>query len=296
MKIVIAGGSGFLGRALQQHFATQSHELILLNRSPRAANEIAWDGKNQGDWSSVIDGADVLINLTGKPVDCRYTEANKAAIVSSRTDSTKALQEAVNRAGHKPEVWINASSATIYIHAETRQMNEYTGTIGDDFSMNVCKDWEAEFFKENNTGTRKVAIRTSFVLGNEGGAYPKLKRLTQAFLGGSQGNGRQMMSWIHIHDFCRAIEHIINDREIDGPVNVTAPEPLPNKEFMRLLRRKYHRPFGLSPNRLLLELGAVFLRTEAELLLKSRNVYPEKLMLQGFRFNYPTIAQALQQL
>lgn len=296
MKIVIAGGSGFLGRALQQHFATQSHELILLNRSPRAKNEIAWDGKNQGEWSGVVDGADVLINLAGKSVDCRYTEANKAAIVSSRTDSTKALQEAVNRAGHKPAVWINASSATIYIHAETRQMNEYTGTIGDDFSMNVCKDWEAEFFKENNAGTRKVAIRTSIVLGNEGGAYPKLKCLTQAFLGGSQGNGRQMMSWIHIHDFCRAIEHIINDREIDGPVNVTAPEPLSNKEFMRLLRNKYHRPFGLSQNRLLLELGAIFLRTEAELLLKSRNVYPEKLMLQGFRFEFPTIAQALQHL
>lgn len=296
MKIVIAGGSGFLGRALQQHFATQSHELILLNRSPRAKNEIAWDGKNQGEWSGVVDGADVLINLAGKSVDCRYTEANKAAIVSSRTDSTKALQEAVNRAGHKPAVWINASSATIYIHAETRQMNEYTGTIGDDFSMNVCKDWEAEFFKENNAGTRKVAIRTSIVLGNEGGAYPKLKCLTQAFLGGSQGNGRQMMSWIHIHDFCRTIEHIINDREIDGPVNVTAPEPLSNKEFMRLLRNKYHRPFGLSQNRLLLELGAIFLRTEAELLLKSRNVYPEKLMLQGFRFEFPTIAQALQHL
>lgn len=296
MKIVIAGGSGFLGRALQQYFATQSQELILLNRNPRAANEIAWDGKNQGDWSSVIDGADVLINLAGKSVDCRYTEANKAAIVSSRIDSTKALQEAVNRAGHKPAVWINASSATIYIHAETRQMNEYTGTIGDDFSMNVCKDWEGAFFKENNAGTRKVAIRTSIVLGNEGGAYPKLKRLTQVFLGGSQGNGRQMMSWIHIHDFCRAVEHIINDREIDGPVNVTAPEPIPNKEFMRLLRNKYHRPFGLSQNRLLLELGAIFLRTEAELLLKSRNVYPEKLMLQGFRFEYPTIGQALQQL
>lgn len=296
MKIVIAGGSGFLGRALQQYFTAQSHEIILLNRSPRAANEIAWDGKNQGEWSSVIDGADVLINLAGKSVDCRYTEANKAAIVSSRIDSTKALQEAVNRASHKPAVWINASSATIYIHADTRQMNEYTGTIGDDFSMNVCKDWEATFFKENNTGTRKVAIRTSIVLGNEGGAYPKLKRLTQAFLGGCQGNGQQMMSWIHIHDFCRAIDHIINDREIDGPVNVTAPAPLPNKVFMRLLRHKYHRPFGLSQNRLQLELGAIFLRTEAELLLKSRNVYPEKLMLQGFSFNYPTIVQALQQL
>ena len=134
------------------------------------------------------------------------------------------------------------------------------------------------------------------MLANEGGAYPKLKALTKAFLGGHQGDGQQMMSWIHIHDFCRAIEHIINDQEIDGPVNITAPGPLPNKEFMRLLREKYRRPFGLSQSRLLLELGAIFLRTEAELLLKSRNVYPEKLMLQGFRFKYPTIEQALQQL
>ncbi len=296
MKIVIAGGSGFLGRALQQYFTTESHEVIVVNRTPRASNELAWDGKNQGDWSKVIDGADVLINLAGKSVDCRYTEANKNAIRSSRIDSTRALQEAVNRASHKPALWINASSATIYIHADTRKMDEYTGTIGDDFSMNVCKDWEAEFFKERHSEVRKVAIRTSIVLGNEGGAYPKLKTLTKAYLGGSQGNGRQMMSWIHIHDFCRAIRHIIADREIDGPVNVTAPKPLTNKAFMALLRKKYCRSFGLSQNRLLLELGAIFLRTEAELLLKSRNVFPEKLLLQGFRFDYPTVEQALQQL
>lgn len=296
MKIVIAGGSGFLGRALQEYFAVSSKKVILLNRSPRAANEVAWDGKNQGDWSAVIDGADVLINLAGKSVDCRYTETNKNAIISSRVDSTKALQEAVNRARQKPALWINASSATIYIHAETRQMNEYTGTIGDDFSMNVCKAWEAEFFRENQADTRKVAIRTSIVLGNKGGAYPKLKALTKACLGGCQGDGRQMMSWIHISDFCRAIGHIIQDQEIDGPVNVTAPEPLPNKEFMRLMRQKHQRSFGLSQNRLLLELGAIFLKTEAELLLKSRNVFPEKLLLQGFRFNYPGIVQALQAL
>ena len=296
MKIVIAGGSGFLGRALQQYFATASNEIIVINRAPRSTNAIQWDGKNQDDWTSAINGADVLINLAGKSVDCRYTEANKNAISSSRIDSTQALQEAVTQASHKPAVWINASSATIYIHAATRQMNEYTGTIGDDFSMNVCKDWEAAFFKENIPGVRKVAIRTAIVLANEGGAYPKLKALTKAFLGGHQGDGQQMMSWIHIHDFCRAIEHIINDQEIDGPVNITAPGPLPNKEFMRLLREKYRRPFGLSQSRLLLELGAIFLRTEAELLLKSRNVYPEKLMLQGFRFKYPTIEQALQQL
>ena len=296
MKIVIAGGSGFLGRALQQYFATASNEIIVINRAPRSTNAIQWDGKNQDDWTSAINGADVLINLAGKSVDCRYTEANKNAISSSRIDSTQALQEAVTQASHKPAVWINASSATIYIHAATRQMNEYTGTIGDDFSMNVCKDWEAAFFKEHTPGVRKVAIRTAIVLANEGGAYPKLKALTKAFLGGHQGDGQQMMSWIHIHDFCRAIEHIINDQEIDGPVNITAPGPLPNKEFMRLLREKYRRPFGLSQSRLLLELGAIFLRTEAELLLKSRNVYPEKLMLQGFRFKYPTIEQALQQL
>ena len=140
MKIVIAGGSGFLGRALQQYFATASNEIIVINRAPRSTNAIQWDGKNQDDWTSAINGADVLINLAGKSVDCRYTEANKNAISSSRIDSTQALQEAVTQASHKPAVWINASSATIYIHAATRQMNEYTGTIGDDFSMNVCKD------------------------------------------------------------------------------------------------------------------------------------------------------------
>lgn len=296
MKIVIAGGSGFLGKALQQYFEAQQHTVLILSRTARKPDHIAWDGKNQGNWSAAIEGADVLINLTGKSVDCRYTAANKQAILASRIDSTKALQEAVNRASHQPALWINASSATIYIHAETRQMDEYNGTIGDDFSMNVCKQWEAAFFEEKLPGLRKVALRTSIVLGNEGGAYPKLKTLTKACLGGSQGDGRQMMSWIHIHDFCRAVAHIIRDQEIDGAVNVTAPYPISNKDFMQAMRHKYRRSFGFSQNRLLLELGAIFLRTEAELLLKSRNVFPEKLSLQGFSFDYPKLELALQNL
>ncbi|OJV52941.1 MAG: TIGR01777 family protein [Bacteroidetes bacterium 43-16] len=296
MKIVIAGGSGFLGKALQQYFEAQQHTVLILSRTAHKSNHIAWDGKNQGNWSAAIEGTDVLINLTGKSVDCRYTAANKQAILASRIDSTKALQEAVNRASHQPALWINASSATIYIHAETRQMDEYNGTIGDDFSMNVCKQWEATFFEEKLPGLRKVALRTSIVLGNEGGAYPKLKALTKAYMGGSQGDGRQMMSWIHIHDFCRAVAHIIRDQEIDGAVNVTAPYPISNKDFMQAMRHKYRRSFGLSQNRLLLELGAIFLRTEAELLLKSRNVFPEKLSLQGFSFDYPKLELALQNL
>lgn len=296
MKIVIAGGTGFLGNALRDHFRSLRHEVQVLTRKPRGPGDVAWDGQGPGDWSRLLDGADVLINLAGRSVDCRYTAANRKQVLSSRILSTRALQQAVNDCRQPPRLWINASSATAYIHATTVLMDEYSGIVGDDFSMNVCKAWESEFFRTGNDAVRKVAIRTSIVLGNTGGAYPRLKTLVRAGMGGCQGRGDQMVSWIHLEDFCRALDFIITESTLNGIVNVTAPNPVANRDFMAALRRRCHMPFGCRLPVWLLEPGAALIGTETELLLKSRNVFPQKLLEAGFVFQYPVVDAALQYL
>lgn len=296
IKIVIAGGSGFLGRELASFFSQKSHQVLVLSRHPRQRNDIKWDGKSLGEWSTVLEDTDVLINLTGRSVDCRYHQKNKEAILSSRIDSTRVLQEAISTCVRKPAVWINASSATAYIHATTQLMDEYNGIIGDDFSMNVCKEWEKEFFKESGSAIRKVAIRTSIVLGNGGGAFPRMKTIAKLGMGGKQASGYQMMSWIHIQDFCRAVEFIILEHSLEGPVNVTAPHPVQNHEFMAALRKALRMPIGLNIPAWLLELGAAITGTETELLTKSRNVYPKKLMDLGFEFMFEVPQEAIKDL
>ncbi len=295
-KIIIAGGSGFLGKALEKYFVTKDEEVFILTRSPKANNHLQWDAKTKGSWTSHLNKADVLINLTGKSVDCRYTEANKAAILNSRIESTQVLNDAVAELAHPPKVWINAGSATIYDDSLSHLNTEENGIIGNDFSMNVCKHWEATFFENDIEGIRKIVARTSIVLGNKGGAFPRLKQITKLGLGGKQGNGQQRFSWIHIDDFCGAIEYLIEQHHIKGVVNVTAPHPEKNETLMQLLRKKYKMPFGLAQPKWLLEIGAFFLRTETELLLKSRNVYPEKLIKHGFSFQYSKLAMALENL
>lgn len=289
MKIIIAAGTGFLGKNLEKYFIDKGNEVYILTRSPKRKNEIYWDSKTVGEWKNLLDNSAVLINLTGKSVDCRYTEKNKKEIYSSRIESTKVLQQAVDQCINKPEVWLNASSATIYTHSETQLNTEENGIIGDDFSMNICKSWEKEFFKVKTENVRKVALRTSIVLGNNGGAFPKLKMITKFGLGGKQGRGDQNISWIHIDDFCKAIEFIINDKNISGEINITAPNPLSNEKFMEKLRQQMNVPFGLNAPVWQLEIASVFLNTETELLLKSRNVYPEKLMKSSFQFSYPEV-------
>ncbi|MBQ0153118.1 MAG: TIGR01777 family oxidoreductase [Chryseobacterium sp.] len=296
MKIIIAGGTGFLGESLQHFFEAEKHEVFILTRHPKSPNEIFWDAKNIGEWSQTLENADVLIYLAGKSVDCRYTEKNKTEIYSSRIPSTQILQNAINLCKIKPKLWLNASSATIYIHSETQQNTEENGIIGDDFSMNICKSWEAEFFKQKDNFTRKVALRTSIVLGNEGGAFPKLKTVTKWGLGGKQGSGNQMVSWIHIEDFCRAISFIIYDESISGAINITAPNPISNHYLMKELRTKMNRSFGLDAAVWQLEMASIFLNTETELLMKSRNVVPEILIRKGFQFQYYSISSAISQL
>lgn len=296
MKIIIAAGTGFLGKNLEKHFTDKGYHVNILTRNPIRENEFYWDAKTLGEWKNLLENTDVLINLAGKSVDCRYTDKNKKEIYDSRISSTKILQKAVDQCINKPKVWLNASSATIYIHSETQLNTEENGIIGDDFSMNICKSWEKEFFIEETENIRKVALRTSIVLGNNGGAFPKLKMITRLGLGGEQGRGNQMVSWIHINDFCNAVEFIIDCETMSGPVNITAPHPLSNEVFMKKLRKEMKIPLGLNAPVWQLEFASLFLKTETELLLKSRNVYPGKLMQNDFRFSYPDIEGVFKNL
>jgi len=295
-KIIIAGGTGFLGKALEKYFTAKGNEVFILTRNPKTDNHLKWNAKSKGTWANHLNKADVLINLTGKSVDCRYTEANKKAILNSRISSTQVLNDVVSTLEHPPKIWINAGSATIYNHSYTHLNKESNGIFGNDFSMNVCKKWEAAFFEQPIPCVRKIVARTSIVMGTEGGAFPKMKQITQFGLGGKQGNGKQQVSWIHIEDFCRAIHYLIQKCDLEGVVNVTAPQPEKNENFMRLLRKKCKMPFGIPQPKWLLEIGAFFLRTETELLLKSRYVYPEKLISHGFEFLYTRFEKALDSL
>lgn len=296
MKIIIAGGTGFLGENLEKHFTEKGNQVYILTRNPQHKNEILWDAQTIGEWKNYLEKADVLINLTGKSVDCRYNEKNKNEIYSSRIESTRILQKAIDQCSDKPKIWLNASSATIYVHSEKHINTEENGIIGDDFSMNICKSWETEFFKVENEEIRKVALRTSIVLGKNGGAFPKLKMITKLGLGGKQGRGTQMVSWIHIEDFCKAVDWIIRHETLSGTVNITAPAPLSNQNMMRKLRNKMKMPFGLNAPVWQLEIASLFMKTETELLIKSRNVYPEKLIKSGFKFLYPEFDEAILNL
>ncbi|WP_124979497.1 TIGR01777 family oxidoreductase [Nonlabens xiamenensis] len=301
--IVIAGGSGFLGTALSKYFNKKGYRIIMLSRKRKPSTSspnndilhVHWDGKNIGPWVQQLEGAEALINLSGKSVDCRYSSNNRKAILDSRILSTKVLNLAMDQATKKPGCFINSSTATIYIHSETRLNTESNGIIGDDFSMNVAKSWENEFFSKSWKETRKVALRTSIVLGNTGGAFPKLKSIVRCGLGGQQGNGRQMLSWIHLVDFCKGVDHLISGT-LEGPVNLTALEPVTNKEFMQALRSQMGIGIGIPQPKWLIELGCVLMRTESELVLKSRNVYPERLLKDGFKFEHPKLEGALKVL
>lgn len=220
----------------------------------------------------------------------------KKEIFDSRIDSTKVLQKSVDECKNPPKKWLNASSATIYTHSETHLNTEENGIIGDDFSMNICKSWEREFYKTENKNIRKVALRTSIVLGKNGGAFPKFKQISKIGLGGKQGRGNQIMSWIHIDDFCEAIHFIIENENLKGAINITAPTPLTNDQMMKQIRNKIKIPFGIPSPVWLLEIAAVFIRTETELMLKSRNVYPEILVKNGFQFRFDNFEKALDNL
>jgi uncharacterized protein (TIGR01777 family) len=304
-KIILAGGSGFLGTALARRFAKLGDEVIVLTRTPQkrtdGATDILWDAKAVGEWAPPVNGADVVINLTGKSVDCRYTEKNRRAIIASRVDSTHAIAEAIARCANPPAVWLNASSATIYKHTFDRPADESgetgaTAEAKDEFSLEVIRQWEQALDEARTPNTRKIPLRITMVFGRESGVFPVLRQLARFGLGGKLGSGKQFVSWIHEEDFCRAIEWLIERKDLSGPVNIAAPNPLPNAEMMRLVRRACGAPFGLPATEWMLEIGAFFLRTETELILKSRRVVPGKLLASGFQFHFSHLENALRDL
>ena len=299
-KIVIAGGTGFLGNCLINHFTSKNAEVVILTRgeSRRIGNVhlVKWDGKMLGAWKETLENADVLINLNGKSVDCRYTEKNKRLIYSTRLDSTNVLGHAILQSKTPPKLWINAASATIYRHSLDKAMDEYTGEIGTGFSVDVCQKWENVFDSFTINQTRKILLRTGIVLGKNGGPLKPLKMLVKLGLGGKHGSGEQYFSWLHESDFVKIIQFLIDNPETSGEYNVTAPSPVPNIRMMRALRSAIGVPFGLPQPKWLLEFGALLIGTETELILKSRRVVPKRLMEAGYKFQFDNIDTAMTDL
>jgi uncharacterized protein (TIGR01777 family) len=308
MKIVIAGGSGQVGRILARHFHSCGRRVTVLSRNPRPAPWCvrAWDGIAPADWISDLEQSDVCINLAGRSVNCRYTAANRRAIYESRIHSTRLLNEVVSSLTHPPRLWINASTATIYRHALDRAMTEVEGELGGNepgapdtwnFSIQVAKGWEEAFFSTPIRLTRKVAIRSALTLSPDcGGVFDTLLGLVRHGLGGRHGAGTQFVSWIHEADFVRAIEFLIAHEELSGVVNLASPEPLPNCDFLRALREAWGARFALPNPKWLIEIGALFMRTESELVLKSRRVVPARLLAAGFQFSFPEWPSASRDL
>ena len=296
MKIILAGGSGFIGRFLEKRFNQDGHTTIVLTRNPKNDSDVYWDGVTSGEWVKHLNGADVLINMAGKSVDCRYTAKNKQLIYDSRLKSTQVLFDAINTMNHPPKVWLNSSTATIYRHAEDRPMDEEKGEIGTGFSVDIATQWESTFYQSTLPKTRRIALRTAIVLGTEGGALLPLKRLVKYGLGGNQGSGNQMFSWIHQEDVYQSILFLIRNEQLKGSFNLSSPNPINNMTMTNALRRVLKMPFGLPSPIWLLNFGAVLIRTETELVLKSRWVLPKRLVQNGYQFKYSTIQNALESL
>lgn len=308
MRIVLLGGSGQVGTVLAQHFHRSGHDVTVIARREAEApwNVALWDGVTAGQWTQAIDGADVVINLAGRNVNCRYTAANRREIKASRVGSTLLIGEAIRSSAEPPRLWINSSTATIYAHTFGTPHDEANGRIGGNepgapstwnFSIDVATSWENAFSSFVLPRTRKIALRSAIVMiPSRGGAFDALLRLVRFGLGGAMGSGEQFVSWVHDCDFLRAVDFLIANDEIDGPVNVAAPNPLPNCEFMAALRKAWGARVGFPASKWMLEFGAFFLRTETELILKSRRVVSGRLSALGFNFEFPDWPAAAQDL
>ena len=308
VKVVIPGGSGHLGQVLARSFAREGHDVVILSRRRTALpwRVVAWDAVSLGAWTAELEHADVLINLAGRSVNCRYTPARRREILDSRVLSTRVLGDAVARAARPPRVWLQSSTATIYAHRFDAANDEATGVLGGsepgvpdtwNFSIDVATKWEREFDRASAPGTRKVAMRSAIVMSPErGGPFEVLLQLVRRGLGGTSGDGRQFVSWIHAEDFVRAVQWLIDRADISGVVNLAAPTPLPNADFMRALREAWGTSIGLPAPAWLLEVGALFMRTETELVLKSRRVVSTRLRDHGFVFTWRSWPDAARDL
>ena len=320
LRIVIPGGSGQVGQMLARFFQERGHFVTVLTRGPYTAQwqTVHWDGKTAGPWVETLQGADAVIHLSGKSINCRYTAKNRRQLVDSRVSPTRLLNEVIAGLSNPPRVWLNASAATIYRRALDADgvdlpLDEVTGELGGDqlparslaapwaarrgFAARVAKDWEAAFFAAETPRTRKIALRSAIVLASEpGSAFAVLSNLVRLSLGGKQGNGRQFVAWIHSADFARAVEFLIAREELSGPFNLTAPHPLPNRAFMAALRWAWDVPNGLPAPALAIKLGALLLRTEPELVLGSCRAVPQRLLDAGFEFQFPDWPEAAEDL
>jgi hypothetical protein len=308
MRVVIPGGSGQVGTILAREFHRESHDVVVLSRRPeiRPWRVVEWDGATLGAWQREIDGADVVVNLAGRSVNCRYNAANRREILQSRIASTRAVGEAIGRASRPPHVWLQASTATIYAHRYDDANDERSGVLGGAepdapgtwrFSIDVVRAWERTCDEAVTPATRRVLLRSAMTMSaDEGGVFDALLGLVRRGLGGTAGTGRQFVSWIHYEDFVAAVRWLIERRDIDGAVNLASPHPVPNAEFMRVLREAYGVPFGLPARDWILEIGAAFMRTETELVLKSRRVVPGRLLEHGFIFKFPSWSDAAPDL
>ncbi len=304
VKVVIPGGSGQVGAIAGRAFEAEGHEVVVLARGAHdgPGRAVRWDGRTLGPWAAELDGADVVLNLAGRSVDCRYTPANRREIMDSRTESTRVVGEAIATAGRPPAVWLQASTATIYAHRYDAPNDEATGILGGDepdapdtwrFSIDVARSWEEAAAAACPADTRLVLLRSAMIMSpDRGGVFDTLYTLVRRGLGGTAADGRQYLSWVHDADFMAALRLLIEREDLDGPVNVASPEPLPNTEFMRELRRAAGARVGLPAARWMLELGAIAMRTETELVLKSRRVVPGRLLEAGMEFAFPRWPEA----
>ena len=313
LRIVLPGGSGQVGRMLARFFQERGHHVTVLTRGPYTApwQTVHWDGQTLGPWVETLEGADVCIHLSGRNINCRYTARNRRELYDSRIGPTRLLHQAFACLANPPRLWMNASTATIYRHSLSKAMDEASGEIGGNefisprrrapekwnWTVELVKEWESAFFGTATPRTRKIALRTSLVFSPApGSVFATLSHLVRAGLGGKQGNGRQLVSWMHESDYARALEFLIDHEDIDGPVNLCAPHPLTNREFMAALREAWEMPNGLPAPAALLAIGMFFLRTEPELVLKSRYVVPGRLLDAGFQFEFPTWPEAAADL
>jgi hypothetical protein len=304
MKVVIPGGTGQVGAILARAFHRRGDEVVVLSRRREKADWRVeqWDAETLGDWTAELDGADLLINLTGRSVNCRYNAENRREIKESRLKSTRILGEAIARLSRPPRLWLQASTATIYAHRYDTPNDEYTGIIGGAepnapdtwrFSIDVATSWEQAFNESATPRTRKVLLRSAMIMSpDRGGVLDTLLRLVRYGLGGRSGDGRQYVSWIHDQDFINAIFWLIEHEEFEGPVNLASPNPVPNAEFMRALRRAWGIRLGLPATAWMLKVGAFILRSETELILKSRRVVPGRLLESWFAFQFSTWEEA----
>ena len=290
-KIVLAGGTGFIGEYFKKKLKELGYEVNIISRQMQ---HISWEDKD--GIKEALEDAELLINLAGKSVNCRYNETNKNEIMNSRIRTTTLLGEAIQACENPPEIWMNSSTATIYRHAEDRPMTESTGEIGTGFSVDVATNWEQTFFSFDLPNTRQIALRIAIVLGKGGGVMTPYQNLVKFGLGGFQGTGNQMFSWIHIEDLFKIVLFLKEKEELTGVFNCSSPQPVSNRELMKELRKTLNVPFGLPSPKWMLEIGSLIIKTETELVLKSRWVHPERLEREGYTFTFETLEKALQDI